>query len=46
MEGKESDAFFRKCITLFVVSRFAGTVLAQPMLLPAAHLISLVAERM
>jgi hypothetical protein len=46
MEGKETDSFFRRCITLFVLSRLVGTILAQFMLLPAAKLISVIAEHM
>ncbi|MBN2355377.1 lipid II flippase Amj family protein [candidate division KSB1 bacterium] len=39
VEGKVSDAGFRKIITLFLVTRFLGTLLAQLLLIPSAALI-------
>jgi len=46
VEGKVSDATFRRAITLLVLSRFAGTLLAQILLVPSAMLIVLIAEIM
>jgi hypothetical protein len=43
LEGRASEAFFHKCVVLMVVSRFAGTVLAQVVLIPASGLIRWVA---
>lgn len=40
IEGKMSQAAFRRIITLFVAAQIAGTVLAQLLLLPAARLIA------
>ena len=40
IEGKMSQAAFRKVIALFVVAQIAGTVLAQLLLIPAARLIA------
>ncbi len=39
LEGKVSQGFFHKCVVLMVASRFAGTLLAQLLLIPAAHVI-------
>ena len=38
-EGKVSEAFFRQCVVLLVVTRLIGTLLAQLLLVPGAHLI-------
>jgi hypothetical protein len=46
VEGKTSDAYFRRAIVWLVVSRLAGTILAQALLVPAAMVIALVASRM
>lgn len=46
VEGKLSDSTFRKAITLLVLSRFAGTLLAQVLLVPSAMFIVFVAEIM
>lgn len=44
VEGKISEAQFRKTVVWLVGSRLAGTLLAQPLLVPAASLIAFVAE--
>jgi hypothetical protein len=44
VEGKVSDATFRRTILWISLSRLAGTLLAQALLLPAAHLIATVAR--
>ncbi len=44
MEGKVSEATFRRTILWISLSRLAGTLLAQALLLPAAMLIALVAR--
>lgn len=41
---KISDTLFRKSITLFAGSRLSGTVLAQFLLVPAAHLIVMISK--
>ncbi len=41
---RTSGAFLRKCVMLFAVTRLIGTVLAQFLLVPAAHLIALTAH--
>jgi hypothetical protein len=46
VEGKTSESQFRRTIVWLVGSRLAGTVLAQVLLVPAAMLIVLVAEKM
>jgi len=46
VEGRVSEANFRRTIVWLVGSRFAGTLLAQVLLLPAASLIVFVAERL
>jgi hypothetical protein len=46
MEGKVSEPFFRRAVVWLVGSRFAGTVLAQLLLLPSATCIVLVAEHL
>ena len=43
-EGKASEAHFRKSVIWLAASRFAGTLLAQILLLPAAILIASVAK--
>ncbi len=44
LDGKRSEAYFHKCVFVMVVSRFAGTVLAQLLLNPSAWLIAKVAS--
>ena len=44
IEGKVTEGQFRKAIVWLVGSRFAGTVLAQVLLVPAASLIATVAR--
>ena len=46
VEGRLSEPTFRRAIVWLVGSRFAGTVLAQFLLIPAASLIVFVAERL
>jgi Alternate to MurJ len=46
VEGRLSEPDFRRAIVWLVSSRFAGTLLAQLLLLPAAALIVFVAERL
>ncbi len=43
IQGSKSEGFFRKCVIALVISRFAGTIVAQFILLPAAYLIAWVA---
>ncbi len=43
VEGKVDESDFRRAITFISLSRLAGTMLAQALLLPAAKLIALVA---
>lgn len=38
------ESFFRKVVVWMIISRFAGTVAAQALLLPAAHMIVVVAR--
>lgn len=45
IEGKTSDGHFRRAIVWLVASRFAGTLLAQAILVPAAMAIALVASK-
>jgi hypothetical protein len=45
LQGRASEAFFRRCIVWMLVSRLAGTLLAQLLLIPAARLIAFVAAR-
>ena len=45
-EGKVSESYFRRAVVWMVGSRFAGTVLAQLLLVPSAYLIIGVAERL
>lgn len=44
LEGKVSEGFFRRSVIWLVGSRFAGTLLAQAMLVPAALLIARIAR--
>ena len=46
IEGKTSDAYFRRAIVWLVASRLAGTILAQVLLVPAALAIAFVASKM
>jgi hypothetical protein len=46
VEGRQSESNFRRAIVWLVGSRFMGTILAQFLLIPAASLIALVAERL
>lgn len=46
IEGRTAESSFRKAIVWLVGSRFAGTVLAQFILIPAAWLIVFVAQRL
>jgi Alternate to MurJ len=46
VEGKTSEASFRRAIVWLVGTRVLGTLLAQPLLLPAAALIVKVAQRL
>ena len=43
-EGEVGEAAFRRTITLISLSRLAGTILAQVLLLPAALLIAFIAN--
>ena len=42
IEGKQSEGYFRRCVSLMVVSRILGTIAAQFIFLPAAKLIAFV----
>lgn len=44
LDGKRSEAYFHKCVFSMAISRFAGTLLAQLLLGPAAWLIAKVAS--
>ncbi len=44
MDGRTSEASFRRAVVWLSASRVAGTVLAQAMLLPAAFAIALIAK--
>jgi hypothetical protein len=46
IEGKTSEAYFRRAIVWLVASRLAGTLLAQIVLVPAAMLVALAASMM
>jgi hypothetical protein len=46
MQGKVGEPFFRRSVVWMLVSRFAGTVLAQLLFLPAAQVIALAAEKL
>ena len=43
-DGRATQAYFRRCIVLFGLSRLVGTLLAQLFLAPAARLIAVVAD--
>ena len=45
IEGKTSDASFRRAIVWLVAGRLAGTILAQALFVPAALVIAFVASR-
>jgi hypothetical protein len=45
LQGRVGEAYFRRCIVWMLVSRLAGTLLAQLLLIPAARLIAFVAAR-
>jgi len=42
--GRATGAFFRRCVVLFIGGRLLGTLLAQPLLVPAAEGIVVVAK--
>jgi hypothetical protein len=42
--GRATEAYFRRCIVLFGISRIVGTVIAQLLLVPGARLIAYVAK--
>ncbi len=44
VNGHVPDPFFRRCVVLLVGTRLAGTILAQLLLVPGAHLIVTVAR--
>ncbi len=44
IEGKQSEGYFRRCVSFMVVSRILGTILAQFIFLPAAKLIAFVSS--
>ena len=46
VEGKTSESDFRRAIVWLVGSRFAGTLLAQALLVPAAFAVAFVARAM
>lgn len=46
IEGKTSEAYFRRAIVWLVASRLAGTLLAQVIIVPAAMVIAFVASKM
>lgn len=46
VEGRVSESSFRRTIVWLVGSRFAGTLLAQVLLVPAASLVVFVAEKL
>jgi hypothetical protein len=46
IEGKSSESNFRRAVVWLVGSRFAGTLLAQILLIPAARVILFTAQRM
>src|SRR3954462_7362084 len=46
IEGKSSEATFRRAIVWLVATRVVGTLLAQPLLVPSAALIVYIAERL
>ena len=44
--GKTSHAHFRRCVVLFLSGRLLGTMIAQLLLVPAARIIGVIAERL
>lgn len=42
--GKATEGYFRRCVVLFAGCRLIGTIIAQLIFVPAARLISVVAE--
>lgn len=42
--GRKTDGYFRKIVVLMILSRFAGTIAAQFLLVPSAHLIVYIAR--
>jgi hypothetical protein len=46
VQGRVTESTFRRTIVWLVGSRFAGTLLARLLLVPAASLIVFVAERL
>jgi len=44
VDGKATEARFRRSVVLLATSRLVGTLLAQALLIPAARLIAIVAE--
>ena len=44
IDGRLSEAVFRRTIIWISLSRLAGTILAQALFLPAAHLVALIAN--
>jgi hypothetical protein len=46
VEGRVSEPSFRQAVVWLVGSRFAGTLLAQLLLIPAATFIAYVAQRL
>jgi len=42
--GRETESYFRRCVVLFAGSRLLGTLLAQPLLVPAARIIRTISE--
>ena len=44
LEDKAAEPFFRRCVVMFVGTRLAGTILAQLLLIPGAHVIATVAR--
>ena len=46
MEGRVDESTFRRTLVGLVGSRFAGTLVAQLLLVPASRLIGIVAERL
>jgi hypothetical protein len=45
MEGRVTEPSFRQAVVWLIASRFTGTLLAQLLLIPAASLIALMAEK-
>lgn len=42
VQGRESEARYRRIVVWMVLSRFAGTIVAPALLLPAAYLIAVI----